>query len=78
MNHLFVFKFAYDFEKVEERRCQSLSVCLWVLRKRFLGNYIEATIIRLCMVTASGRMMHHVLTILTLILIQGHTDLNHE
>ena len=40
----------------------------------------EVIIIKLGMVTASDMLMHHVLIILTLTFIQGHTDLyvNHE
>ena len=39
---------------------------------------IEAIIIKLGKVTASDMRMHHMLIILTLTFIQGHTDLNHE
>ena len=35
-------------------------------------------IIKLGTVTASDMRMHHMLIILTLTFIQGHTDLNHE
>ena len=35
-------------------------------------------VLRYGMVTASDMLMHHVLIILTLNFIQGHTDLNHE
>ena len=39
---------------------------------------IEVIIIKLGMVTALDMIMHHMLIILTLTYIQGHTDLNHE
>ena len=39
---------------------------------------IEVIIIKLGMVTAPDMRMHHVLMILTMTFIQGHTDLNHE
>ena len=39
---------------------------------------VEVMIIKLGMLIASDMRMHHVLIILTLIFIQGHTDLNHE
>ena len=39
---------------------------------------IQVLITKLGTVTASDMLMHHVLIILTLTFIQGHTDLNHE
>ena len=51
--------------------CVSVSVS--VPHKRFLGNYV--IIIKLGTVTASGMRMHHMLIMLTLTFIQGHTDL---
>ena len=39
---------------------------------------VEVIIIELGMVIASDMVMHHVLIILTLTFIPGHTDLNHE
>ena len=39
---------------------------------------IEVIIIKIGTITASYMLMHHVLIILTLTFIQGHTDLNHE
>ena len=82
---LFVFKVVSDFEKVYGRRGQSLSVCLSVcLCVMSLASDSSETIeviiiIKLGMVTASHRIiMHHVLIILKLTFIQGHTDLNHE
>ena len=39
---------------------------------------IEVSIIKLGMVTTSDMRRHHMLIILTLTFIQGHTDLNHE
>ena len=55
-----------------------VSVCLSLARDA--SETIEVINIKLVTVTASDmRMgMHHVLIILTLMFIQGHTDLNHE
>ena len=56
-------------------------VCMMYACVRFPPSQaipIEALIIKLGMVTASNMVMHHVLTILTLTFIEGHTDLNHE
>ena len=39
---------------------------------------IKVIIIKLDTVTALHMVMHHVLIILTVTLIQGHTDVNHE
>ena len=39
---------------------------------------VEIIIVKLGTVTAWDMRMHHVLIILTLTFIQGHTDLNHE
>ena len=39
---------------------------------------IDVIIIKLGTVTASDMLTHHMLFILTLTLIQGHTDLNHD
>ena len=38
----------------------------------------EVIIVKLGMVTASVTRMHHVLIILTMFFLQGHTDQNHE
>ena len=45
---------------------------------RDFAETVEVIIVKLGMVTASDMIMHHVLIILTLIFIQGHTELNHE
>ena len=58
--------------------CVCVCVCVSVPHKRFLGNYCEVNIIKLGTTTASDMVMYHVLIILTLAFIQGHTDLNHE
>ena len=39
---------------------------------------VEVTIVKLGMVTTSDMRKHHVIMILSLTFIQGHTDLNHE
>ena len=39
---------------------------------------IEVIIIKLGTVTASDMVMHHMLIMMTLTFIPGHTDLNHE
>ena len=63
----------------------SLSVCVCVCVCMVLSiasdslEIIKAIIIKLGTETASDIMrMHHMLIILTLTSIQGHTDLNHE
>ena len=79
--------FAYNFEKVQDRRgqtmfpclCACVSVCLSVcvsLASHSSAN-IKVITIKLGMVTASDMVMHHMFIILTLIFIQGHTYLNH-
>ena len=42
------------------------------------SDTVEVIIIHLGTVTTSDMRIHHVLIILTLTIIQGHTDLNHE
>ena len=54
---------------------KSLSVCVFLASDT--SESIEVTIINLGTVTASEMLMHHMLIILTLTLIQGHSDLNH-
>ena len=39
---------------------------------------VKVIIIKLGMVTASDMLMHHILVVLTLTFIQGHTDVNYE
>ena len=81
---LILFSKAYDFQKVQDTRGQSLSVCLCVCLCLCVSlasdssETIEVIITKLSMVTASDMVMHHVLIILTLTFIQGRTDLNHE
>ena len=55
-------------------------VCVWVCVPLASDSWetIEATIIKLGMITASQMLMHCVLIILTLTFIQGHTDINHK
>ena len=53
-----------------------LSVCVSLASDSL--ETIEVTNIHLGMVTASDMVMHHVLIVLTLTFIQGHTDLNRE
>ena len=60
---------------VEPRPC--LSVCVCVARKRFLRNcWSVHRQTWHSTVTASDMRMHHILIILTLTFIQGHTDQN--
>ena len=51
--------------------------CVCVSLASDFSETIEGIIIKLDTVTASDMRMHHVLTILTLILMEGHTDRNH-
>ena len=53
-------------------------VCVSVSLASDSSESIKVIIIKLGMVTASDMLMHHVLIILTLTVIQGHTYLNHE
>ena len=53
-----------------------LSACLSLANDS--SEIIKVTIMKLGTVTPSDIIMHHVLIILTLTFIQGHTDLNHE
>ena len=62
--------------RVRVRACVRACVC--VPRKRFHGNYCEVIIIKQGTVTASAMLMHHVLKILIMTFIQGHTDINHD
>ena len=74
---LFVFKVLRLLKTlILTRPCQS--VCLSVCLSLTSGSSSKVIISRLGTVTASDMKMHHVLMILTLTFIQGHTDLNHE
>ena len=57
--------------------CVCLSVCL-SLASDSSETIKVIIIIKRGMLTASDMRMHHVLSILTLTFIQGHTDVNHE
>ena len=73
---LLVFKVSsQDFEEVDIDETVSLCVCP---SQRIPSNTIAVIIIKLGTVTASDMKKHHVLIILILTSIQGHTDLNHE
>ena len=60
----------------------SVYVCLCLCADLFLASDfsepVKVIFIKFGTVTASDRIMHHVLIILTLTVMQGHTDLNHE
>ena len=56
--------------------CMCVSVCVSLASD--FSETIEVIIINLDTVTASHMVVHHVLIMLTLTFIQGHTDLNHE
>ena len=58
--------------------CECLCVCVCVSLAIDSLETVDVIIVNLCTVTASDMGMHHVLIILTLTFIQGHTDLNHE
>ena len=53
-----------------------VSVCMSIASDS--AETIEVVIIQLSTVTASNMLKHHVLSILALTFIQGHTDMNHE
>ena len=69
---------SHKTEKVSIDKAMSvcLSVCLSLTSDSL--ETTEVIISKLGMVTASDLRMHHMLIILTLTFIQGHTDLNHE
>ena len=69
-------KFKIDEVKVCLSVCLC-TVCLCVSLANDSSETIEV-IIKLGMVAASDMLIHHVLIILTLTFIQGHTDLNQE
>ena len=71
--------------KVLECNCKTTEtvfvyVCLCVCLAGDSSETVQVNIVKLKLdtVTASGMRMHHVLIILTLTFIQGHTDQNHE
>ena len=72
---LFVFNFL--LWKGSHRRDHVFHLCVSVCCQIYVG-YSEVITIKFDTVTASFTRMHHMLTILTLTLIHGHTDLNHE
>ena len=53
-------------------------MCVRVSLASDSSETIEVIVVKLGTVTASDVRMHHVLTILALTFIQGHTDLMHE
>ena len=67
---------SYCFD--EAKVCVCICVCVFVCVASDSSETSEVIIIKLGIVTASDMVMHHVLTILTLTSIRGHTDLNHE
>ena len=58
--------------------CVSLSVCLYLYVASHILETSEAMAIKFETATASVARIQHVLIILTLTFIQGHTDLDHE
>ena len=83
---LFVCKVVSDCAncKVESGPCLSVCmylcvcVCVCVSVASDSWKTVKVIIVKLSTVTASDLRMHHVLIILTLTCIQGHTDRNHE
>ena len=77
-----VCKVAYDFANftVELSLGACVHACVRVCLSvaSHISQTSQAIAITFDTVTASATKMHHVLIILTLIFIQGHTDLNHE
>ena len=63
---------------IENQDCVCAGVCACVSLKSDASETVEVTIVKLGKVTASDMRMHHILIILTLTFIQGHTALNHE
>ena len=65
-----------------ERACVRMlvrvCVCVCVSLASDSSETIKVTIIKLGTVTASDMGMHHVIIILTMTFVQGHTYLNHE
>ena len=52
--------------------------CVCVSLTSDFSGTVDVIIVNLGMVTASDMRMHHMLIILTMTFIQGHTDRNHE
>ena len=65
---------------VNESVCMCVCVCVHACPSLASNSSetIQVIIIKLGTETASDMLMHHVLIILTLTFIRGHTDLNHE
>ena len=61
--------------KIDEAK---VYLCVCVSLTSDSSETVEVIIIKLGTVTASDMVTHHMLSILTLTFIQGHTDLNHE
>ena len=68
------------FPNFKEDNLDSVCVCVFVCVSltNDSSETVEVIIINLGTVAASDMRLHHVLIILTLTLIQGHTDQNHE
>ena len=56
--------------------CMCVSVCVSLASDS--SETVEVIIVKLSTMTTSDMRMHHMLIILTVTFIQGHTDLNHE
>ena len=58
--------------------CLSACLSMCVSLASDCSETVGVTIVKFGTLAASGMRMHHVLITLTLIFIQGHTDLNYE
>ena len=67
-----------DYDRRGERLCMYDCVSVYVSLARDYSESINVIIIKLGTVTVSDMRNHHVLIILTLTFIQGHTNLSHE
>ena len=67
-----------DEDRLSMYVCVSLSVCLYLYVASHILETSEAMAIKFETATASVARIQHVLIILTLTFIQGHTDLDHE
>ena len=76
---IFIFVFNSYFENLTQNRDRvCVAMCLYVSLASDSSVTITVTIVKLGTMTASDMRLHHVLIMLTLTFIQGHTHINQE
>ena len=68
----------YGTEETTRDECARACACVCVCVASDFSETVEVISVKLGTVTTSDMVMHHVLIILTLTFIQGHTALNRE